>query len=365
MERLGYTAVWITGTREARLTIVERVLAATKTLAVATGVVNIWYQEARAVADSYHRLEAAYPGRFLLGIGAGHRELGTDFRSPYHALVDYIDVLDELGVPKQRRALAAPGPRVLMLAAERPAGAHPYLVTPAYTRRARELVGPDALLAVVHKVVLGDPASTRTAGRKSIQVNLGLANYRANLIRMGFGEDVLADGGSDALVDAPDLVPRAGGPALNQDGGLDFWPKNPFSRPRGQVVVIDWGFAGSGAIGEDAGNLVPDAVFDHFITADQMPHLEQIVCEGYLRGLRAVGCDDDPRLVQLGMWSSAVKYDWLAALTLAQVRQDRQYRYGGAGEIDPAFKFRERSRALLFNARWARQAIELASRLGL
>jgi len=222
VERLGYTAVWITGTREARLTIVERVLAATKTLAVATGVVNIWYQEARAVADSYHRLEAAYPGRFLLGIGAGHRELGTDFRSPYHALVDYIDVLDELGVPKQRRALAAPGPRVLMLAAERPAGAHPYLVTPAYTRRARELVGPDALLAVVHKVVLGDPASTRTAGRKSIQVNLGLANYRANLIRMGFGEDDLADGGSDALADAPDLVPRAGGPALNQDGGLPW-----------------------------------------------------------------------------------------------------------------------------------------------
>lgn len=147
VERLGYTAVWITGTREARLTIVERVLAATKTLAVATGVVNIWYQEARAVADNYHRLEAAYPGRFLLGIGAGHRELGTDFRSPYQALVDYLDVLDERGVPKQRRALAALGPRVLMLAAERSAGAHPYLVTPAYTRRARELVGPDALLA--------------------------------------------------------------------------------------------------------------------------------------------------------------------------------------------------------------------------
>lgn len=146
---------------------------------------------------------------------------------------------------------------------------------------------------------------------------------------------------------------------------LDFWPKNLFCRPRGQVLVIDWGFAGSGAIGEDAGNLVPDAVFDHFITADQMPRLEQIVFEGYLRGLRVAGWDDDPRLVQLGMWSAAVKYDWLAAMTLAQVRQDRQYRYGGVGEIDPVFKFRERSRALLFNARWARQAIELASRLGL
>jgi hypothetical protein len=146
---------------------------------------------------------------------------------------------------------------------------------------------------------------------------------------------------------------------------LDFWPKNLFRRPGGEIVAIDWGFAGDGAVGEDVGNLVPDAVFDHFITADQVPRLEQAVHEGYLQGLRAAGWRDDPRLVQLGMWSSAVKYDWLAPLTLAQVGQERQYRYGGAGEIDATFKFRERSRALLFNAQWARQAIELASRLGL
>ncbi len=106
-------------------------------------------------------------------------------------------------------------------------------------------------------------------------------------------------------------------------------------------------------------------MFDHFVTADQMPRLEQVVYEAYLRGLRARAGLDDPRLVKLGMWSSAAKYDWLAPFTLAQVGQERQYRYGGAGEIDAAFKFRERSRALLFNAQWARQAIELASRLGL
>ncbi|MEK6441481.1 TIGR03620 family F420-dependent LLM class oxidoreductase [Pseudonocardia sp. T1-2H] len=180
----------------------ERVLAATETLAVATGVVKIWHVEARAVADTYHRLEAAYPGRFLLGIGVGHREFGTDFRSPYQALVGYLDVLDERGVPKQRRALAALGPRVLKLAVERSAGAHSFLVTPAYTRQARELIGPDALLAVEHTVALGDPTSTRAAGRDAIQVNLGLANYRANLTRMGFGEDDRADRGSDALIDA-------------------------------------------------------------------------------------------------------------------------------------------------------------------
>jgi len=201
VERLGYTAVWIAGTRQAR-TIVDRVLAATETLAVATGVVNIWHVAARAIADTYHRLEAAYPGRFLLGIGVGHREFGTDFRSPYQALVDYLDVLDECGVPKQRRALAALGPKVLKLAAERSAGAYPFLVTPAYTAYARQRLGPDALLAVEHKVALGDPTRTRADGREAIQVHLGLANYRANLARMGFGEDDLTDGGSDALVEA-------------------------------------------------------------------------------------------------------------------------------------------------------------------
>lgn len=145
---------------------------------------------------------------------------------------------------------------------------------------------------------------------------------------------------------------------------LDFWPKNLFRVAGGETVLIDWSFAGDGAVGEDVGNLVPDAVFDHFVTADQMPRLEQAVYDGYLRGLRAAGWHDDPRLVQLGMWSSAVKYDWLAPFTLAQARQERQYRYGGAGEIDASFKFRERSRALLHNARWAQKAIELASRLG-
>jgi hypothetical protein len=106
-------------------------------------------------------------------------------------------------------------------------------------------------------------------------------------------------------------------------------------------------------------------VFDHFVPAAEMPDLEQAVFGGYLAGLREAGWDDDPRLVQLGMWSSAVKYDWLAAFTLSQVGAERQYRYGGGGEIDASFKFRERSRALLFNAQWARQALELAGELGL
>jgi Phosphotransferase enzyme family len=145
---------------------------------------------------------------------------------------------------------------------------------------------------------------------------------------------------------------------------LDFWPKNLFRQADGGIVLIDWSFAGLGSVGEDAGNIIPDASFDHFVAADELPDLERAVFDGYLGGLRSAGWDDDPRLVQLGMWASSVKYDWLAALTLAQVRHDRQYRYGGGGEIDAAFKFRERSKVLLFNANWARRAIRLADQLG-
>jgi thiamine kinase-like enzyme len=145
---------------------------------------------------------------------------------------------------------------------------------------------------------------------------------------------------------------------------LDFWPKNLFRRD-GHVVLIDRGFVGLGSVGEDIGNLVPDACFDHFVTAEKLRRLEQVVFDSYLRGLRSAGWNRDPRLVQLAMWSSAVKYDWLAPFTLAQVRLDRHYRYGGGSEIDAVFKFRERSRALLYAADRARQAVDLADHLGL
>ena len=146
---------------------------------------------------------------------------------------------------------------------------------------------------------------------------------------------------------------------------LDYWPKNLIRETNSNVTLLDWSLVGDGAIGEDAGNLVPDASFDYFVASEDLPRLESVVCGNYLQGLRAAGWDDDPRLVQLGMWSSAVKYDWLTPLTLAQVGDARQFRYGGEGEVDAAFKFRERSRVLLFNARWAAQALHLADQIGI
>lgn len=125
IERLGYSAIWVGGSPAAELSFVEPLLAATSTLQVATGIVNVWSAPAPQVAESFHRIEGAYPGRFLLGIGVGHPEATAEYRSPYQALTDYLDALDSAGVPTSRRVLAALGPKVLRLAAERSAGAPP------------------------------------------------------------------------------------------------------------------------------------------------------------------------------------------------------------------------------------------------
>lgn len=203
IEALGYGAIWVGGSPPAALSWVEPILQATTTLCVATGIVNIWSAPAQRVAESFHRIEAAYPGRFLLGIGVGHAEMISEYRKPYNALVEYLDRLDDYGVPANRRVVAALGPRVLGLSARRSAGAHPYLTTPEHTARARELIGPSAFLAPEHKVVLTtDSARARTVGRQALDMYFNLANYRNNWKRLGFTDDEVSRPGSDRLVDA-------------------------------------------------------------------------------------------------------------------------------------------------------------------
>jgi probable F420-dependent oxidoreductase len=203
LEQLGYRTLWVGSSPAADLADVERLLDATETLVVATGIVNIWASPADEVGRSYQRIAAKHADRFVLGIGAGHPEATSDFTRPYEALNTYLDVLDKAGVPKQRRVLAALGPRVLKLAAERTAGAHPYLVTPEHTRQAREILGPGVLLAPEQKVVLDtDPARAREAGRATLRMYLGLSNYVSNLRRLGFTEEDVRGDGSDRLFDA-------------------------------------------------------------------------------------------------------------------------------------------------------------------
>ncbi len=147
---------------------IEPILEQTETLQLATGIVNVWTAPADEVAEAYHRVENAYPGRFLLGIGIGHPEHTDEYRKPYDVLVEYLDALDAAKVPTSRRVVAALGPKVLKLAAQRSAGAHPYLTTPEHTGQARELVGPTVYLAPEHKVVLTTDANeAREIGRQT------------------------------------------------------------------------------------------------------------------------------------------------------------------------------------------------------
>jgi probable F420-dependent oxidoreductase len=208
IERLGYGALWLGGSPRADLAIVDELLSSTNELVVATGIVNMWQSDAHEVAASYARIEARHPSRFLLGVGAGHREAIKQYARPYATIAAYVDVLLADGVPAGSLVLAALGPKMLRLAAERTAGAHPYLVTPAYVERAREIMGGGPLLAVEHKAVLeSDPRAARAVGRPRVhRPYLGLVNYTSNLRRLGWTDEDLAGEGSDALIDA--LVAR-------------------------------------------------------------------------------------------------------------------------------------------------------------
>jgi probable F420-dependent oxidoreductase len=201
LEELGYGAIWLGGSSAARnaLPLIE----ATSRITVGTSIQSIWQHDADAAAASFTELEAAHPGRFVLGLGVSHAKLAQQYRRPYSALVSYLDALDTAGVPAKRRVLAALGPKTLELARDRAAGAIPYLVTPEHTAYAREILGEGPLLAPELAVIpQADPARARTLARDFLSIFLSLPNYTNNFLRHGFTEDDLADGGSDRLVDA-------------------------------------------------------------------------------------------------------------------------------------------------------------------
>ncbi|OBF73527.1 LLM class F420-dependent oxidoreductase [Mycobacterium sp. 852002-51613_SCH5001154] len=226
IESLGYGAAWIGGSPDAELSWVEPALERTTSLQLATGIVNIWNAPAPAVAKSFTRIENAHPGRFLLAVGVGHPEHTQEYVKPYDALVSYLDELDAAMVPTSRRVLAALGPRVLRLAAQRSAGAHPYLTTPEHTAKARELIGNSVFLAPEHKVVLTtDADEARAVGRRYADFYLDLSNYVNNWLRTGFSEADVRKPGSDKLIDAVVAygTPEAIAQRLNEhiDAGAD------------------------------------------------------------------------------------------------------------------------------------------------
>lgn len=209
-EERGYETVWISGGGEPGVfDLVGDVLRGTSSVKVATGIVNLWVETPESVTQAWHRLEEAHPGRTYVGLGISHSRMvdtmpGKKYAKPLAYTREFLDGLDAQAdpLPADRRLLAALGPKMCALAAERTLGTHPYLVTTANTAAARASVGADAVVAPELGVVLGDDlAAAREQGRQAIQRYLGLPNYTNNWLRSGFTEADLEDGGSDRLLD--------------------------------------------------------------------------------------------------------------------------------------------------------------------
>jgi probable F420-dependent oxidoreductase len=209
LDELGYSALWIPDVGGDVLAGMETLLGAAEHAVVATGILNVWMHDAAEVAARRASWSEAWQGRALFGLGVSHAPLidaGNPGRytKPYATMVQYLDDLDaaEPPLPVEARVLAALGPRMLELARDRAAGVHPYLVTPEHSARARDIVGPDALIATEQAVVLEtDPAAARAIARNHLAMYLPLPNYWNNLKRLGFDESDLLQGGSDRIVD--------------------------------------------------------------------------------------------------------------------------------------------------------------------
>ncbi len=208
LDALGYSALWIPDVGGDVLASVEHLLGATNYASVATGILNIWMHEPAEVASRRAAWNDDWQRRFAMGIGVSHAVLidmnePGRYAKPYSKMVEYLDGLDAAGFPPDARLLAALRPKMLGLARDRAAGAHPYFVPVDHIAQAREILGPDSIIAAELAVVLDtNPSSARETARRHTQVYVTLPNYTNNLRNFGFGDDDFADRGSDRLVDA-------------------------------------------------------------------------------------------------------------------------------------------------------------------
>lgn len=257
MEELGYGAVWIpeVAGRDVILHL-GLLLGHTSRIVGATGIANIWGRDAVAMAGGIKGLTEAYPERALLGLGVSHRNIvdglrGHHYDKPLATMRAYLDAMDsapyiaERPSTPVRRVLAALGPKMLELAASHTDGAHPYFVTPEHTARAREIMGPDALLCPEQAVILeSDPERARTVGRGYTAIYLSQPNYVNNIERLGFSADDTANAGTDAFVDAlvawggvDEIVARV---RAHLDAGADHVCIQPLSADRRGVPDHQW-----------------------------------------------------------------------------------------------------------------------------
>lgn len=250
LEELGYSALWIPDVGGPVFDAVANLLAATRHTVIATGILNLWMHAPADVAASFAALTDAHGDRFLMGIGVSHAPLVDAhdpgrYRRPLRAMSEFLDGLDaaENPVPAEARVLAALGPKMLALAADRSRGAHPYLTTPEHTRYARAQLGDGPLLLPEQTAILCDSREeAREIGTGWLSSYLALPNYANNLLRSGFTADDIADV-SDRLFDAiiawggpQDVIDRI---AAHRDAGADhvcvqLLDANPNAFPREQ-----------------------------------------------------------------------------------------------------------------------------------
>jgi probable F420-dependent oxidoreductase len=201
-EEAGFTAFWLGGSP--RLEEVRSLLEGSTDLVVGTSIVNIWGYDPAELAEEFHALEDAFPGRTCVGIGVGHPEATSDYKRPLTNLEAFLDGVDaaERPIPEDRRIIAALAPKMLAMCARRSLGTIPYFTSVDHTRWAREQIGPDKdLIAELACVVDEDVERARATAREYAKLYLGLRNYTNALLDHGFEGSDIEDGGSDRLID--------------------------------------------------------------------------------------------------------------------------------------------------------------------
>ncbi len=203
LDALGYGALWIPGgIDDTVLTSVDLLLSATNRITICTGIINIWKQTPADVAAWWQGQSAQRQARTLLGIGISHAPIiGAEWGKPVAKMREWLDGADTAGLPRDALCIAALGPKMVELSGKRTAGAHPYLIDPAHTKGAREILGPGKVLAPEQGVVLeSDPAKARELARGALAHYRNLPNYCNSWTRLGYTEDEIANL-SDRFID--------------------------------------------------------------------------------------------------------------------------------------------------------------------
>jgi probable F420-dependent oxidoreductase len=215
LEELGYSTLWYPEAMNYEAFAVGGyLLSHSKNLIVGSGIANIYARDPAASVMGHNSLNSLYGGRFVLGLGVSHAPIvsdlrGHDYTKPVATMRAYLDGMDQAwkalsGAPPEKQVvLAALGPNMSKLAAERTLGSFPYNITPEQARISRSNMSRESAVICEQKVCLcSDPVTARAAARAALGIYMSLPNYFNNWFRLGFNKDDLKDGGSDRLMDA-------------------------------------------------------------------------------------------------------------------------------------------------------------------